>query len=155
MDNLLSNAIKYSAKGGSIKINVAQIGGSIQIDIMDFGSGVDAEDKDRIFDAFYQGRNLPQRGTVKGTGLGLAIAREYALAHGGQIQLVEQTEGTCFRSRCPPIISWQPHESRIQTYPECADSAGRAFGVYLPVASVCCTGKPTLPAAARADTGRQ
>lgn len=100
VDNLLSNAIKYTPKGGTIRINVAQIGGSIRIDVVDFGAGVAPEDRERIFDPFYQGRP-PPHGSAKGTGLGLAIAREYALAHGGDLELVEQTTGTCFRVTLP------------------------------------------------------
>jgi two-component system sensor histidine kinase GlrK len=104
VDNLLSNAIKYSPPDAPIQINVAQIGGSILIDVIDFGPGVAAEDRTRIFDPFYQGRP-PAHLSAKGTGLGLAIAQEYALAHGGDIQLVEQTTGTCFRVTLPASLS--------------------------------------------------
>ncbi len=100
VDNLLSNAIKYSERNGSIRINVGQIDGSIRIDVLDFGAGVAPEDRERIFDAFYQGRP-PPHGSAKGTGLGLSIAKEYALAHGGDIELVEQPAGTCFRVTLP------------------------------------------------------
>jgi two-component system, NtrC family, sensor histidine kinase GlrK len=100
VDNLLSNAIKYSPKDGAIRINVAPIGDSIRIDVVDIGAGVAAEDRERIFDPFYQGRPPPQ-GAAKGTGLGLAIAKEYALAHGGDVELVEQPTGTCFRVTLP------------------------------------------------------
>lgn len=102
IDNLLSNAIKYSAQGGAIDVNAAQIGGSIRIDVTDFGPGVAAEDKERIFDAFYQGRP-PPHGSVKGTGLGLAIAKEYAQAHGGTLELADEPTGTCFRVTLPAI----------------------------------------------------
>jgi len=101
VDNLLSNAIKYSAPGGAIEVSAAEIGGSICIEVADSGCGVATEDREKIFDAFYQGRNPPQGGTVKGTGLGLAIAREYAEAHGGRIQLMEQGEVTRFRVSLP------------------------------------------------------
>ncbi len=101
MDNLLSNAIKYSAPGGAIEISAAAIGDSIRLEVADSGCGVAAEDRSKIFDAFYQGRNPPQGGTVKGTGLGLAIAREYALAHGGELELMEHTPGARFRVSLP------------------------------------------------------
>lgn len=101
VDNLLSNAVKYSAPGGVIEVSAAAIGGSICIDVADCGRGVAIEDSEKIFDAFYQGRNPPRGGTVKGTGLGLAIAREYAEAHGGRLQLVEQIDVTRFRVSLP------------------------------------------------------
>jgi len=45
---------------------------------------------------------------VKGSGLGLAIAREYALAHGGRIEVVEQRpheQGAHFRLSLPLAVS--------------------------------------------------
>ena len=35
----------------------------------------------------------PVDGRVKGSGLGLAIAREYALAHGGRIEVADRRDG--------------------------------------------------------------
>lgn len=99
-DNLLSNAIKYSGRGGTIRIKVTQNGGSIRIDVADSGPGVAADDRERIFDAFYQGRP-PAHESAKGTGLGLAIAKDYALAHGGELELVQQKTGACFRLTLP------------------------------------------------------
>jgi two-component system sensor histidine kinase GlrK len=101
VDNLLSNAIKYSAPGGVIEISAMRNGDNIRLEVADSGCGVAPGDAGRIFDAFYQGRNPPQSRTVKGTGLGLAIAREYVAAHGGAIELVEQTTGARFRVTLP------------------------------------------------------
>lgn len=100
VDNLLSNAIKYSPDGGLIKIHAANIGDAVSLDVIDSGPGIDPMDRGKIFEAFYQGRKTHQ-GHIKGTGLGLSIAREYALAHGGTIELVEHEEGTCFRLTLP------------------------------------------------------
>lgn len=100
LDNLLSNAIKYSPRGSAIHIKVARNGGSIRIDVADNGPGVALEDRERIFDAFYQGRP-PAHESAKGTGLGLAIAKDYALAHGGKLELVEQKTGAHFRLTLP------------------------------------------------------
>ncbi len=100
VDNLLSNAIKYSTPGGRIRIRAADSGRTLVLDVTDFGPGIDSMDKEKIFEAFYQGRRAPQS-HIRGTGLGLAIAREYTLAHGGTIALAEQEEGTCFRLEFP------------------------------------------------------
>jgi len=100
VDNMLSNAIKYSPDNGLIKIHAANINNNIRLDVIDSGPGIDPMDKDKIFEAFYQGRKV-SRGHTKGTGLGLSIARAYALAHRGTIELVEHTEGTCFRLTLP------------------------------------------------------
>ena len=62
------------------------------LDVIDRGPGIDPQERERIFDSFYQGR-APVDGRVKGSGLGLAIAREYALAHGGRIEVMDRAEG--------------------------------------------------------------
>lgn len=93
LDNLLSNAVKFSSAYGYIEITALCDENKVQIDIMDSGPGVDNADGDRIFEPFYQGRNTPEN-HAKGTGLGLAIAKEYAVAHGGNIELVRDT-GKC------------------------------------------------------------
>ena len=92
VDNLVSNAIKYSPRSGTIAFNLAVDKEFAVLDVIDQGHGVDAGDREQIFDSFYQGRP-PVDGRVKGSGLGLAIAREYALAHGGRIEVVERSDG--------------------------------------------------------------
>ncbi|BCK87568.1 sensor histidine kinase GlrK [Sideroxyarcus emersonii] len=100
VDNLLSNAIKYSPPGGQIKICAANIDNNVRLEVFDHGPGIDPMDREKIFDAFYQGRKAPQS-HIRGTGLGLSIAREYVMAHGGSIELVESGQGTCFRVTLP------------------------------------------------------
>ncbi|WP_090566458.1 ATP-binding protein [Nitrosomonas sp. Nm33] len=101
IDNLLSNAIKFSPQESCIKISAIQIDQAIQLDIIDNGSGIDITDVDKIFEPFYRGRSKPNS-HIRGTGLGLSIAREYALAHGGNIELVKHGgQGAHFRLTLP------------------------------------------------------
>lgn len=101
IDNLLSNAIKFSPPESHISISAAQRGHTIQLDIIDNGFGIDSADEDKIFEPFYQGRSIPDS-HIRGTGLGLSIAREYALAHGGNIDLIKQVkQGAHFRLTLP------------------------------------------------------
>ncbi|MDC8445145.1 MAG: HAMP domain-containing histidine kinase [Nitrosomonas sp.] len=101
IDNLLSNAIKFSPQEGHIRISALQIDQAIQLDIIDNGVGIDIVDEDKIFEPFYQGR-IKANSHIRGTGLGLSIAREYALAHGGDIELVKHREqGAHFRLTLP------------------------------------------------------
>ncbi|MBU6483753.1 MAG: sensor histidine kinase [Betaproteobacteria bacterium] len=92
VDNLVSNAIKYSPRSGTIRIDVAATNGDAVLDVVDEGPGVSPEDRNRIFDSFYQGP-APADGRIKGSGLGLAIAREYAIAHGGRIEVTGRDDG--------------------------------------------------------------
>lgn len=65
VDNLVSNAIKYSPRAGTIRIELAQREGFAVLDVLDEGAGVDPQERQRIFDSFYQGRP-PTEGKVKG-----------------------------------------------------------------------------------------
>lgn len=101
IDNLLSNAIKFSPQESCIKISAIQMDQIIQLDVIDNGSGIDITDEDKIFEPFYRGRSKPNS-HIRGTGLGLSIAREYALAHGGNIELVKHGgQGAHFRLILP------------------------------------------------------
>lgn len=101
IDNLLSNAVKFSPPDGRIRIWTSETNGMAQLDIVDAGPGVDEADREKVFEPFYQGRRVLDS-HVRGTGLGLSIAREYALAHGGNIELVPKVgSGAHFRLTLP------------------------------------------------------
>ncbi|MEO8991753.1 MAG: HAMP domain-containing sensor histidine kinase, partial [Nitrosospira sp.] len=101
IDNLLSNAVKFSPSGGCIRIWTSKTAGMVQLDIVDAGLGVDEADREKVFEPFYQGRRILDS-HVRGTGLGLSIAREYALAHSGNIELISKIGvGAHFRLTIP------------------------------------------------------
>jgi two-component system sensor histidine kinase GlrK len=100
VDNLLSNAIKYSPDGGQVKLKLWAKNHEAHIDVIDMGLGISAEEHDRIFEPFFQGRQLAQ-GHVKGTGLGLAIAQRYARLHRGSIEVRDCQAGACLRVTLP------------------------------------------------------
>jgi two-component system, NtrC family, sensor histidine kinase GlrK len=92
IDNLLSNAIKYSPRSGVIELTLAAQSGFAMLDVADHGPGIALPERARIFESFYTGRP-PADGKVKGSGLGLAITHEYALAHGGRIEVLDRPDG--------------------------------------------------------------
>jgi two-component system sensor histidine kinase GlrK len=99
--NLVSNAIKYSPDKGMISLALRQQGDEVVLDIGDAGPGVPVEEHERIFDWFYQGED-PPRGRLRGSGLGLAIAKEFVLAHGGRIEVLQKSSpGAHFRVTLP------------------------------------------------------
>ncbi|WP_434511278.1 sensor histidine kinase [Desulfitobacterium sp. AusDCA] len=68
----------------------------IRVMVEDTGEGIPSEELDHIFDRFYRVDQSRDRETG-GTGLGLAIAKEFVLAHGGDIQAKSELgKGTCF-----------------------------------------------------------
>jgi len=91
VDNLVSNAIKYSPDGSPLWILLSRHGTSAVLEVADSGPGIPAAERERVFDAFFQGTPAT-RGHIRGTGLGLSIAREYAQAHRGNITVVNSSE---------------------------------------------------------------
>jgi two-component system sensor histidine kinase GlrK len=87
VDNLVSNAIKYSPEGAPLWVLLSRRDNQAVIEVADSGSGIPPAERERIFEAFYQGAPAAG-GHVRGTGLGLSIASEYAHAHGGEISVL-------------------------------------------------------------------
>ncbi len=96
LDNLLSNAVKFTPEQGSISVSAAATESELTIVVNDSGPGIDDADRDRIFEAFYQGQRM-QGGPVGGTGIGLSIVLECVQAYGGTVELIEgNLSGACF-----------------------------------------------------------
>lgn len=109
LSNLVSNAIKFTPKGGHIAMGMSndQQASSVKIWVRDSGIGIPADDRQLIFEKFYQvkrdKRELYRKlGDVKGTGLGLAIVKGIIDAHRGDIRIEDhEDEGTWFQIRLP------------------------------------------------------
>ena len=86
--NLLSNAIKYTPKKGKIEIIIQKINTSIQISIKDDGVGIDACEKEKIFEAFYR----VSGNSAKGTGLGLALCKSICDMHNAKIFVADNAK---------------------------------------------------------------
>lgn len=112
VDNLVSNAVKYSPTQGRMWVRVYDDGGHAFIEVQDEGPGIPAPERERVFDAFFQGQ-APYEGHVKGTGLGLSIAREYVRSHGGEIHVIDQERGALLRVRLP-VSQTQTHHASAQ-----------------------------------------
>jgi signal transduction histidine kinase len=78
--------------------------GSVLLTVADSGPGVPDDQKDRIFERFFQaeaGRNVRGRGV----GLGLTICREIAAAHGGAIWVSDNPgRGSTFQVLLPGAL---------------------------------------------------
>jgi two-component system sensor histidine kinase GlrK len=101
IDNLLSNAVKYSPDGGKICISLSRDYENAILDVIDSGPGIDEIDRNKVFDPFYQGK-IEHDSSVKGNGIGLSIAREYVIAHNGNIEIIDDLpQGSHFRVILP------------------------------------------------------
>ena len=90
--NLLDNAIKYTPQGGHVTARLYAKGKEAVIEVEDTGIGIEAQDKERIFERFYRVDKARSR-ELGGTGLGLAIVRHIVMAHQGRIE-VESLPGS-------------------------------------------------------------
>ena len=99
--NLLSNAIKFTPEGGRISVTASVIGEYAEISVTDTGIGISTEDRQRIFEEFYQVKRDPAH-KREGTGLGLALSKKFVELHGGRICVEsEPGKGSTFTFTLP------------------------------------------------------
>ena len=104
--NLISNAIKYSLKGGIVHVSLLQKNNEAVFEIKDEGVGISAENKDKIFESFYQNPTdeLDQAGLSVSTGIGLSLTKSLVQMHGGTIHLQSQLgNGSAFTVSIPIV----------------------------------------------------
>lgn len=98
--NLLSNALRYTAQGGVV-LGCRRHGDRVRIETWDSGPGIAPEQRERVFEEFYQIGN-PERSSRKGLGLGLSIVRRLCHLLGADIQLLSTPgRGSLFRFDLP------------------------------------------------------
>ncbi|MCD8178523.1 MAG: response regulator [Tannerellaceae bacterium] len=99
--NVLSNAFKYTPENGKVDIYLTDIKKEneyhrvsryLEIVISDNGIGIQGEDKNRIFERFYQVRNHYNNSSIS-TGIGLHLAYSLVKLHHGTIWAEDNPEG--------------------------------------------------------------
>ncbi|HMP29448.1 MAG TPA: response regulator, partial [Saprospiraceae bacterium] len=116
LNNLLSNALKYTNEGGFIAMSLTKNEAYIEINIKDTGIGISEDDKDKIFDRFYQTENskfttdnlLP---TI-GSGIGLTFTKKIVELHNGFISLESKVgEGSNFKVSLPLELGYNSYHN--------------------------------------------
>ncbi len=100
LDNLFSNAVKFTPPNGVICCNLKRVQKNIKCIISNTGSTIPPEERNRIFNPFYQINDSDSRHT-QGSGLGLAIVKEYIAQHKGSISVLDRKSGTHFMLTFP------------------------------------------------------
>ena len=89
MSNLVGNAIKFTPEGGCIEVGASSGEHEVVIRIADTGPGIPVDDREHVFDRFWQ----VKRSDRAGAGLGLAIVKGIVEAHGGRVWVGDREEG--------------------------------------------------------------
>lgn len=108
---LLDNASKYARPGTAVEVEVGSSEESGDVYVTNIGQPIQAEERERIFERFYRGRN--SRHNAPGTGLGLYVARKIIRAQGGSLEVdrfFSEEKGTRFRLSLPAEARHHEHE---------------------------------------------
>jgi signal transduction histidine kinase/DNA-binding response OmpR family regulator/DNA-binding LacI/PurR family transcriptional regulator len=93
--NLLSNALKFTPDRGHITVSIQRVptDNTVRVSVEDTGSGISEQDREHIFEWFYQGH----QSVAKGSGMGLALAMGLVRLHQGQLSFTSQPgQGSTF-----------------------------------------------------------
>jgi signal transduction histidine kinase len=79
--NLLSNAFKFTPTGGEVRVAARRDNDVVVSEISDTGVGIPDDQREKVFDEFYQ----VDRRRFGGPGLGLTIVKGIVEEHGGKV----------------------------------------------------------------------
>lgn len=103
--NLLSNAFKFTPDGGRVDVALEmskEVSGRLLIKVSDTGVGVKDEDKERIFERFYQVEQEEPGHQSAGSGIGLSLVRDFVTLHEGTVRVVDNAgSGSVFLVELP------------------------------------------------------
>ena len=113
--NLLSNAVKYNYENGEVIVALDKITANgtenAQIQVADTGIGIKDENKDKIFDRFFQEQHSTT--TYVGNGIGLHIVKEYVAMHHGTITVENHIpQGTIFTITLPVTHNYAVNDEK-------------------------------------------
>jgi signal transduction histidine kinase len=98
--NYLENAVKYGPRGQTVAVGAAADERTVRVWVDDEGTGVAADERDAVWEAFRRGRHAEASGQG-GSGIGLAVVRELALHYGGGVAVERARARGALRRRVP------------------------------------------------------
>lgn len=103
--NLLSNAFKFTPDGGRVDVALEMKQGTtdrLLIKVSDTGIGIEDEEKEHIFERFYQIEHGEEKHPLTGSGIGLSLVRDFVTLHDGHVWVVDNVErGSVFIVELP------------------------------------------------------
>jgi len=96
--NLIDNAIKFTPYGGMVSAEIESRPQSVLVKIINTGSTISEQDKERIFNKFYQ---ADVSHSAVGNGIGLAVVKKIVELHGGHVSVESENDVTSFMVELP------------------------------------------------------
>lgn len=88
LNNLVRNALRYPPAGSRVDVVATRLDGSPALQVIDNGPGIEAGQRERVFDRFHRGDGaLARHSDPAGSGLGLAIVKAIADRVGATVSL--------------------------------------------------------------------
>jgi signal transduction histidine kinase len=84
--NLLDNALKFTQRGGRVELRAESWPDGVQFSVANSGPALSAQERERMFEPFWQAGHADSRGA----GLGMSICRSIIEAHGGTIKALPE-----------------------------------------------------------------
>ena len=100
--NLLDNAIKFTPDDGLIEVAIGEDGNSIAVSVINSGSEIPEENRERIFQKFYQ---ADESHATEGNGIGLAIVQKVVQLHQGKVEVESGKGRTSFTVILPKDLA--------------------------------------------------
>jgi two-component system, OmpR family, sensor histidine kinase KdpD len=89
LGQLLDNACKYSPAGSPVTVSLISSDNKVTTTVRSEGPVIPSNERSKIFERFYRGKEVRLR--TPGSGLGLYVARKIAVVHGGDLDLEAPT----------------------------------------------------------------
>lgn len=109
--NLLENAIKYTPEQGTTRVIelrlTSHLGRDARIEVLDRGIGVPEAERDAVFRGFQRASNA---GEVRGAGIGLYLVRDFAVSHGGHVDIQGRPGGGTIARLDLPLVQRPPQD---------------------------------------------
>lgn len=105
INNLLHNAVRHTPEGGLVVLQARAegSGGWVEVTVRDTGVGIPPEVLGKIFDRYYRGEAIGEKG---GAGIGLSIVKQLVEMQGGSVWAKSTVgEGTAVTFRLPAAPS--------------------------------------------------
>ncbi len=110
INNLVSNAIKYSNSDSVIYFELMQENNYLSIKVKDQGLGIPSEEREKVFNRFYQAKNSKNIG---GIGIGLSLSKKFAELLNGDLTVNSKLgKGSIFQLAIPYVSAKKIEEKK-------------------------------------------